>query len=112
MQVHHIIDSYHSISQLTGQMLMAAKAGDWDGLTELEFHCRSKVAELKSMKEGLTMDSEHKKQKVEVIKKILADDKRIRELTEPWMNSLHAILSANYKGKLVTEAYRQDDEPE
>ena len=112
MQAHNIIDSYQSISQLTGQMLMAAKAGDWDGLTELELHCRSKVAELKSMKEGLTLDSEHKKQKVEVIKKILADDKRIRELTEPWMNSLHAILSTNYKGKLVTEAYKQGDEPE
>jgi flagellar protein FliT len=110
MQSQHIIDSYKSISQLTGQMVMAAKAGDWDGLTELELHCRSKVEELKTLKEGGNMDSEHKKQKVEVIKKILADDKRIRDLTEPWMNSLHAILSANYKGKLVTEAYKQDDQ--
>jgi flagellar protein FliT len=112
MQQQHIIDSYKSISILTGEMVVAARAGDWDELTELEQICRSKVETLKMMKEGITMNSDGKKEKVEVIKKILADDARIRELTEPWMTSLHAILSANHKGKMVDKAYKQDDSPE
>ena len=110
MQEERLIDSYKSISILTGKMVNAATAGDWDGLTELELTCRAKVEELKHMKQGVMMDSSNKKQKVEVIKKILADDARIRELTEPWMNSLHSILTANHKGKLVTKAYEQDDQ--
>lgn len=109
MQQPSIIESYKSISALTGEMVMAASAGDWDGLTELERTCRAKVEELKLMKEGALMNPSDKKQKVEVIKKILADDARIRELAEPWMNNLHAILSASYKGKLVKKAYKPDD---
>jgi flagellar protein FliT len=109
MQEERLIDSYQSISNLTGEMVNAASEGNWDGLTELEQTCRAKVDQLRNLKEGLMMNSSDKKQKVEVIKKILADDARIRELTEPWMNSLHSILSANYKGKLVTKAYKQDD---
>lgn len=110
MQEERLIDSYKSISNLTGEMVMAASAGDWDGLTQLELTCRAKVEQLKSRKEGVMMDSGDKKQKVEVLKKILADDARIRQLTEPWMNSLHSILTASNKSKLVAKAYKQDDQ--
>ena len=109
MLEERLIDSYESISILTGKMVMAASAGDWDGLTELELSCRAKVEQLKNRKEGVMLDSGDKKQKVEMIIKILADDARIRQLTEPWMTSLHSILTANRNGKLVSKAYKQDD---
>jgi flagellar protein FliT len=112
MQTQDVIDSFMSISILTGKMVNAAETGDWDGLAMLEQNCRAQVEELKLMKEGTLMQPASKKEKVEVIKKILADDARIRELTEPWMKNLHSILVANHKGKLVEKTYKQDDWPD
>ncbi|MGA7180243.1 MAG: flagellar protein FliT [Thiobacillaceae bacterium] len=109
MQEERLIDSYESISILTEKMVNAASARDLEGLIELELACRTRVEALKKRKEGVIMDSRDQKQKVEVIKKILADDARIRELTEPWMNSLHSILTANRKGKLIARAYKPDN---
>jgi len=99
---------YQSISALTGEMVQAAEAGDWDELVSLEQSCRIEIEVLKSTK-GTQMDNTDSKKKAEVLKKILQDDARIRELTEPWMRNLHTILSANHKGKLVTKAYGGDE---
>jgi flagellar protein FliT len=112
MQTQDVIDSFKSISVLTGKMVNAAESGDWNGLASLEQNCRAQVEELKLLKEGTLMQPATKKEKVEVIKKILADDARIRELTEPWMKNLHTMLVANYKGKLVNKTYKKDDWPD
>jgi flagellar protein FliT len=95
-----VIEDYQRLSDITGQMRDAAIAGEWDSLITLEKNCAQKVAEIKP-RDGVPADEATRVQKIALIKKILADDKAIRERTEPWMRQLQQIMqSARTEDKL------------
>ncbi len=43
--------------------------------------------------------------KVAIIKKILADDKEIRNITEPWMNKLSMLINSTGTERKLNRAY-------
>jgi flagellar protein FliT len=103
-----IISAFQSISSFTGDMAEAARAGEWDRLSDLEGRCALVVAQLKAAQPFLPLTGEMQRQKVALINKILADDAKIRRYTEPWMERLHALLSSTSKSRRVHTAYCQD----
>ena len=42
---------------------------------------------------------------VELIKQVLADDRRIRDLTSPWMAQLSKLISSNGTQRRLANAY-------
>jgi flagellar protein FliT len=98
---------YQAISQLTGSMADAARVGDLDELTRLEQLCSALVVQLKTAP-AVTLDPETQRQKVELIRKILADDGEIRAHTEPWMASLQKLLGQARQERDVRHAYNLD----
>ena len=90
MTSEDILTVYESVADLTGQMLAAAGSNDWDRLVELEQQCSSKVSVLRAS---------------ELIKKVLADDRRIRDLTTPWMAHLSKLIKSNGTQRRVANAY-------
>lgn len=98
------IAAFLSISNLTGEMVETARAGEWDKLEILEQRCAVLVAQLKAAPPvQLTIDMQQ--QKVELIHKILADDAEIRKHTEPWMKSVQTLLGNAGMARRVNEAY-------
>ena len=103
--MHPVIENYESLSSLTGQMRAAAMEGEWDRLVELEEQCGRHVASMKELDATATLDEEARLRKVALIRKILADDAEIRNLTEPWMAQLQRIMQSARQEQRLLEAY-------
>lgn len=107
MEYHNTIALYEAVADLTNQMLQAAQQQDWDRLTELESNCALYVEQLKQTEDGSSLSADARERKVSSIKRILADDREIRNLVSPWMVKLNSMINSNHTEKKLSQAYRQ-----
>ncbi len=105
MNSEEVIKLYESVAQITKQMLSAARLGDWDNLAVLESHCAGHVHTLRAGEAPVKLTNELRIRKVAVIKQILADDREIRHITEPWMAQLSNLMSSNNTERKLSMAY-------
>jgi flagellar protein FliT len=86
----HII--YERIADITSLMLVAVRAKDWQKIAELEALCAIETKKITSTTPepltGAALD-----RKIASIHKILAHDREIRDLLNPWMLKMDALLS-------------------
>ncbi|MCK7498330.1 MAG: flagellar protein FliT [Comamonadaceae bacterium] len=76
-------------------MVEAARANDWDRLTNLEqdvARLRDTLAANDSQPAPAPLSPEERAWKVQLIRRILADDAEVRSYTEPWMNNVRKYL--------------------
>jgi len=104
MNMNNVIEAYQSLSAITGQMRAAAASGEWDELIALEKMCANQVAQLKP-RDGVPADESARREKAALIRKMLADDKAIREQTEPWMRQLQQIMQSARSEQRLQNAY-------
>lgn len=109
MNTQEIIPLYQKISDLTGQMLQAAQSQNWDQLSELETSCSAHVSQLKQTAANVALPGKLRMQKIEIIQKILGDDRAIRNLTEPWMRELQSLMQNTGNQRKLEHAYRRND---
>lgn len=105
MDSSQFLETYETIALITGQMLDAARSGNWENLVALEQDCRrhvEKLTALETMPHLTGPDLEHK---IELIHKVLADDAEIRKLTEPWMAKLQQFLGSTAQERKLQQAY-------
>lgn len=105
MTCDDILTVYETVADLTGQMLAAAGSNDWDQLVLLEKQCSDEVSILRANEGGLSLSGQARQRKVELIRKVLADDRRIRDLTMPWMAHLSKLIKNNGTQRRLANAY-------
>lgn len=105
MNSHEMISVYEAVAATMEEMLAAARNADWDQLALLETRCASHIATLKKDSEPAPLTSALREQKVEIIKKILADDREIRSITEPWMKRLSLMINSTGMERKLVQAY-------
>lgn len=105
MTGQEVLSEYAAVADLTGQMLAAAEAGDWDQLVLLEQRCTVHVDTLRREEATVTLNPQGRQAKVDCIKRILADDRRIRDLTMPWMAHLSALINNSGTQRRLANAY-------
>ncbi|GIZ52693.1 flagellar protein FliT [Noviherbaspirillum aridicola] len=106
MDNQEIISLYESVADITDKMLAAARTGDWEQLAALESKCSSQVEIIKrndSPREPLTPTA--REHKTRIIKKILEDDRQIRNITEPWMARLSKLMNSAGVERKLAQAY-------
>ncbi|HEY8606496.1 MAG TPA: flagellar protein FliT [Noviherbaspirillum sp.] len=106
MDNQEIISIYETVADITDQMLAAARTGDWEQLAALESRCSSQVEILKrndQPREPLTPTA--REHKTRIIKKILEDDRQIRNITEPWMARLSKMMNSAGTERKLAQAY-------
>ncbi|NHZ99402.1 flagellar protein FliT [Massilia sp. CCM 8734] len=85
MTSNEVLSMYENIAGLTGKMAVAAKAGDWNGMAKLETQCKQHAAAVKTGVPAL--DGAPRMRKIDLLKQIMANDRAVREITEPWQLS-------------------------
>lgn len=105
MSTIKVIENYESLSSLTSQMRNAAINSEWDNLLSLEQQCSLHVASMKSADAAAKLDEPTRQRKIQLIKKILADDAEIRNHTETWMKQLQNIMQSNRQEHRLHQAY-------
>jgi len=105
MNSQEVISLYETVAVITDQMLAAARQGDWDRLVELESRCASHVQTLRQSEAPVPLTGESRMRKVQIINKILADDREIRNITEPWMGQLSRLINSTGTERKLSQAY-------
>ncbi len=105
MTTQQVLSTYEAMQALTAQMVAAASASDWDQLATLEQRCASHVQELKAHADALPMSGEHRVAKIRIIRQLLDDDRKIRDLTMPWMAHLSAMIGSTRSQTRLVNAY-------
>jgi len=113
MNMQDIIHNYESLASLTGQMRNAAVGGEWDTLVGLEQQCSRQVASMRAAAQedarknvmGDAPDETTRQHKIQLIKKILADDAAIRNRTESWMGQLQRVMQSNRQEQRLNQSY-------
>lgn len=106
MNNDEILSLYEKVAGITDQMLIAARAGDWDRLAALESDCSGHVDVLRqtaTVREPLTPSA--RERKARIIRKILDDDRQIRDLAAPWMAELSALINSTGTERKLSQAY-------
>jgi flagellar protein FliT len=104
MTSEDIVDTYETMAVITDQMLRAANDSDWDRLAELEQQCALHVRQLKEH-EPQPLAGAQRVKKVDAIRRMLAADRQIRDLTTPWMARLSALSNNTSTERRVARAY-------
>jgi flagellar protein FliT len=104
MTSEDIVDTDVTMAVITDQMLRAANDSDWDRLAELEQQCALHVRQLKEH-EPQPLAGPQRVKKVDAIRRMLAADRQIRDLTTPWMARLSALINNTSTERRVARAY-------
>jgi flagellar protein FliT len=107
---HPSLKLYERMSQLSHEMALAAQANEWERLSELEREVSGLREMLRSQDRNdsqfaARVAEEDRRRKIDLIKKILADDREVRRHTEPWMDSVRAMLGGQVRSRAVRNAY-------
>ena len=82
MTSNEVLSMYENIAGLTTRMASAAHAGDFEKLARLETQCAIHAAATGTGVPAL--DGASRMRKIDLLKMIMANDRAIREVTEPW----------------------------
>ena len=86
MNTSEVLSMYENIAGLSTQMAAAARMGDWDGVGKLEAHCATAA---RATATGVpALEGAPRLRKIDLLKQILAKDREIRDLADPWMNTI------------------------
>lgn len=100
-----VVSVYEAMVGITDQMLAAATANDWDRVVQLEQQCAACVRQLKANGDGAPLAGQERVRKANAIRKMLASDRQIRDLTQPWMAKLQSMISNKTVERRVAHAY-------
>jgi flagellar protein FliT len=102
-----VISTYEAILEVTGQMLHAAQSHDWERLIDFEAECRSLI-EVLQLTDKQPLADGYQVRKADIIRKVLADDAEIRNLTQPWLAQLGQLLGSIDNTKKLKQSYGTD----
>lgn len=96
---------YESMHAISARMAEAAAACDWDGLVALERECAALARRLEGGEEPLRLSETERTRKMELIRRILANDAEVRRHTEPWLEQVRQFLGGGARARAVRQAY-------
>jgi flagellar protein FliT len=82
MTTQDVLSVYESLAGLSQRMVEAARAGEWDDLARLESECAQRSSQMSQPVPALS--GEQRQRKIALLKQIMANDRAIRDVTEPW----------------------------
>lgn len=99
------IEIYEQMRALSGLMVEAARANDWDRLIDLENNVATLRNRLIAEEGGGQLAPDEVEQKRHLIRTILQDDAEVRRHTEPWMEHVRQFLGGEARKQRIDRAY-------
>jgi flagellar protein FliT len=100
-----IVERYRKMADASARMLAAARLDDWDTVCGIEKECAALVGELSMMGDLAPSDPALRQQKLELLKRVLADDAAIRALSQPWLSRLDEMMRGQNNALRMQRAY-------
>jgi flagellar protein FliT len=90
-----LIHRYEAIAQASRCMLAAARRGDWAEVACIEEQCRRMIEQLKAAAAVETLGPADQRERIRLLRAILADDAEIRACAEPWLGRIAHLISSH-----------------
>jgi flagellar protein FliT len=105
-----ILALYAAIAQQSEHMLSAAQSNNWEELHHAEQQCSALIHQLQSAQQDAApvINTTERQAHIAYLKKILADDAAIREITEPRLKQLEEFLCAATNNRKLSNHYDAD----
>ncbi|WP_130393642.1 flagellar protein FliT [Cupriavidus agavae] len=100
-----IVRSYEELLVLSEQMFEAARASNWDALTDLQKVYMAEVERLRLLDHSAPFADAERLRRFQLLERILAYDARIRDLTNPRLAELGALLNNSRRQLELSNAY-------
>lgn len=100
-----IVRSYEELLVLSEQMLEAARASNWDALTDLQKVYMAEVERLRQLDHSVRFSDDERLRRFNLLERILAFDARIRDLTMPRLAELGSLISNSRRKQELSAAY-------
>ena len=100
-----LLSYYEAIGHVSHLMVYAASRADWNAFEHAHACCEKLIACLQAT--GLTpdtLDASARRRRMEILRQVLADDRRIRDLAQPAMGRLDRLLNARHLSVLEQSA--------
>lgn len=104
MSSQEVVAVYEAMVVITDQMVLAATNNDWDRMVLLEQQCALHLRQLKDI-EPQPLAGTERVRKVNAIRRMLDGDRKIRDLTTPWMARLSALINNTGTERRLARAY-------
>ena len=88
-----LLNYYQAIEKASQDMLEAARLGNWDQVLKLEGACALLISQLKHSAGASALGADEAQFKSRIMQRILVNDAEIRQLAEPWLDDLDALLA-------------------
>jgi flagellar protein FliT len=88
-----LLNYYQAIERASQDMLDAARHGNWDEVLKLEGACALLISQLKHNAASSQLGQDEAQFKSRIMQRILMNDAEIRQLAEPWLDDLDALLA-------------------
>jgi flagellar protein FliT len=101
------LNLYERMSEISTAMVEAARKNDWTRLVSLEndvARLRDALARTEPAR-PMVPDDPQRARKVDLIRRILADDAEVRRFTEPWMEGVKKFLGGMAVERALSSAY-------
>jgi flagellar protein FliT len=92
-----LLQYYQAIEKASQDMLEAARNGNWDNVLKLEGACALLISQLKHCAAEKPLADDEAQFKSRIMQRILVNDAEIRQLAEPWLEDLDALLAGHPK---------------
>lgn len=89
---HGLLDYYKAIERTSREMLEAAQQENWDQVVRLEGACAVLIEQLRYRSRSLQLAPQERKEKAQIMQRILRTDAEIRHLAEPWLQDLAQLF--------------------
>lgn len=96
---------YEEVLLLSEQMLEAARAGNWDAMSELQQVYVAEVDQLRALGPQPAPSAEERTRRYRLLERILAHDAAIRQIVMPQMSQLEVLLGSSRRKQELVRAY-------
>lgn len=94
-----------AVAAATDRMLEAARRADWDSLVDAERQCAMLVERLRDSAPPPGLDDGERARKATLIRHMLANDAAVRDIAQPELARLAALLSPSLREGRIARAY-------
>jgi len=93
MTSNDVLAMYENLAGISSQMKDAATSGDWTGFDKL--NAQAGVVAGAAAGGVPALDGALRQRKVDLLKQLMANDRAIRDVTDPWMAKLERATCAH-----------------
>lgn len=90
-----MLSLYEAVTEISQQMLEAARREDWKCYGQLELLCKGYIHQIPMHNGKAQLSADALQRKVACLKTILSNDKEIMDLMQPWMLRLSDIMGGS-----------------